>query len=553
MRLLALSLCLFVFSGFCLGSEYLNPRCDAFYSYSGESKTNVTKSSDLIQQEENGSVAVSSTPESGMIIYLNGKNTGKVTPANLEMIAVGTHVIRLESQWYQTQEKTVTVASNQVVRIDFSMVGLFAQLTVNTNQNAMIYIDGAVKGQSSWKGRVKEGIRRVKVEKTGFVSREWDITIVRGKDQVIDLMMQPKMGSLEVITEPSNAMISLDGRLYGMSPKIIPDLLPGSYNLTIERPGYTSITKRIQIHELVTTKEEFVLYSGKMVTIITDPPGAYLVVEDDTLGVTPIEVLMHFGKNIFKLIRGDEVVVESLDIHSTSKKDYTYVLRRSNDPFEKSMVFVKGGTFRMGDTFNIGNKEAKPVHEVTVSDFYIGKYEVTQAQWKFIMGENPSHYPGCDSCPVERVSWLDVQTFIKKLNELTEKNYRLPTEAEWEYAARGGTNSQGYRYSGGNNINFVSWYSGNSKNKPQPVGTMRPNELGIHDMSGNVWEWCIDWFGDFTKDPKVNPAGPEKGFFRVVKGGSWFGYAGGNIISSRGSDDPENKRSYIGFRLAASP
>ena len=159
------------------------------------------------------------------------------------------------------------------------------------------------------------------------------------------------------------------------------------------------------------------------------------------------------------------------------------------------MVFVKGGTFMMGATPEQGSDAGdgeKPVHSVTVSDFYIGKYEVTQAQWKAVMGKNPSHYKG-ENRPVERVSWYDIQKFIEKLNAKTGKRYRLPTEAEWEYAARGGNQSKGYKYSGSNDIGSVAWYTNNSGDRTHPVGQKQPNELGLYDMTGNVWEWCSDW------------------------------------------------------------
>ncbi len=215
--------------------------------------------------------------------------------------------------------------------------------------------------------------------------------------------------------------------------------------------------------------------------------------------------------------------------------------------FEPEMVFVEGGTFKMGS--NDYDSE-KPIHDVTLSDFYIGKYPVTQAQWHAVMGENPSHFKGCDDCPVENVSWDDVQEFIKKLNDRTGKNYRLPTEAEWEYAARGGNKSKGYKYAGSDNLDEVGWYNGNAGSKTHPVGQKKPNELGIYDMSGNVWEWCADWYGAYPSEPQTNPTGPAKGTDRVVRGGSWVDFDNFCRVSYRFRYNFDFRNLNIGFRLA---
>src|SRR3989338_10514354 len=153
----------------------------------------------------------------------------------------------------------------------------------------------------------------------------------------------------------------------------------------------------------------------------------------------------------------------------------------------ENMVFIKGGCFQMGDTFGGGDTDEQPVHKVCVDDFHMGKYEVTQKEWVDVMGTNPSHFKGCDNCPVENVSWDDIQEYINKLNQKTGKKYRLPTEAEWEYAARSGGKNE--KYAGGNNIDSVGWYDGNSGSKTHPVGQKQPNGLGLYDMIGNVLEW----------------------------------------------------------------
>ena len=187
------------------------------------------------------------------------------------------------------------------------------------------------------------------------------------------------------------------------------------------------------------------------------------------------------------------------------------------------MVEVVGGTFTMGGTAEQGsdaNEDENPAHQVTLSSYMIGKTEVTQELWEAVMGSNPSEFKG-SNLPVEDVSWEDCQAFITKLNALTGKTFRLPTEAEWEYAARGGINSQGFKYSGSNTVDDVAWYRDNSSDKPHPVATKAPNELGIYDMSGNVWEWCSDWDSSYTSASQTNPTGPDSGSYRMDRGGSW--------------------------------
>jgi len=217
------------------------------------------------------------------------------------------------------------------------------------------------------------------------------------------------------------------------------------------------------------------------------------------------------------------------------------------------MVYVHGGSFTMGCTSEQGSgcyESEKPAHSVTLSNFYIGKYPVTQAQWEAVMGSNPSHFQGCDDCPVEMVSWNSIQEFIKKLNELTGAKYRLPTEAEWEYAARGGNRSKGYKYAGSNNPDEVVWHHFNSGDKPHSIGSKSPNELGIYDMSGNVWEWCSDWYGDYTSAAQTNPKGADSGKSKVLRGGSWNFLPRDCRVSNRYDSNPGSRYNLYGFRLA---
>ena len=228
-------------------------------------------------------------------------------------------------------------------------------------------------------------------------------------------------------------------------------------------------------------------------------------------------------------------------------------------PFD--MIPVEGGAFDMGDEHGDLPEYCRPVHTVTISDFYIGKYPVTQAVWKAVMnGDNPSGFQE-DDRPVEQVSWDDVtKNFLPALRRLTGLDYRLPTEAEWEYAARGGKyNAEGYKYAGSDRLKDVGWFSENSGRETKPVGQKQPNQLGLYDMSGNVWEWCEDWYGGaeyYEKCGKAgivtDPKGPEKGSLRVYRGGSWDLDVRSCRAASRNRDAPGYRHYFIGFRLALS-
>ena len=216
-----------------------------------------------------------------------------------------------------------------------------------------------------------------------------------------------------------------------------------------------------------------------------------------------------------------------------------------------NMVKVEGGRFQMGGTSEQGSEVGdweKPVHRVTLSDYYICKYEVSQQEWEAVMGKNPSSFQGHD-LPVEQVSWEDCQVFIRRLNALTGLNFKLPTEAQWEYAARGGSKSRGYRYSGSNTLSEVGWYYENSGRKTHPVGQKQANELGLYDMSGNVSEWCSDWRGDYSDITQKDPLGPSSGSYRVCRGNCWLSAAEDCRVSFRAAGELNGCSFFLGLRL----
>ena len=302
-------------------------------------------------------------------------------------------------------------------------------------------------------------------------------------------------GEVEADSWPSGADIFIDGNKVGQTPQIVSRLLPGQHEIRFSMHGYKDKTYNVTIKRNKTIK-----LSPRLDKAPPPPP---------------------LGSETFTV-----------------------------DHVQFTMIPVEEGTFYMGATKEQGNrfeKDEKPVHEVTLSSYYIGETEVTQELWETIMGSNPSNFKGADR-PVERVSWTDCQKFIDKLNEKTGLQFRLPTEAEWEFAARGGNKSQGYRYSGSNSIDDVAWHHGNSDKQTHEVKTKMCNELGIYDMSGNVFEFVQDEYDSYSSTAKFNPRGMSSKPIKVhvKRGGSWRSYS--CRVSYRSSGSWKEKD--CGFRLA---
>ena len=265
-------------------------------------------------------------------------------------------------------------------------------------------------------------------------------------------------------------------------------------------------------------------------------------------------------------VQGKDTIIETVtivpgrtdELTIGSPKPADYLIEETREETSSMfpvMVKVKGGSFQMGN--NRGSSAERPVHTVSVNDFSISKYEITQKQWRDIMGRNPNslQFEGCDQCPVENVTWKEIQVFLKRLSARMGQTYRLPTEAEWEYAARGGDEDQSYSsFSGSNILEEVAWFSENSNFKTHPVGQKKPNELGLYDMIGNVAEWCNDRFSAdyYQYSPADNPVGPHSGEYRVVRGGSWCDLPRFTMTTSRKGGLPNKSDYSLGFRVCRS-
>ena len=409
-------------------------------------------------------------------------------------VPFGTYSYRVMAQDYFQESGRVTVndpSQKQVVNVNLKPN--FAQVTIQVDNQAEIWVNGEHKGRGSWTGNLGEGeyLMEARLEGHRSSTARKTIKIEQGAQTITLTAPTPIYGKLMVSTLPDMADIYIDDRKVGETPQMLNQVLIGSHKVTIKKSGYKDLTQTVNITEGQTASVEGSLEKG-------------------------------------------------LDVQSFTANGVTF-----------TMISVKEGTFQMGATSEQKNPygDEKPVHPVTLSDYSIGETEVTQALWEAVMGSNPSSNKG-DNLPVENISWDDCQLFIQELNSLTGANFRLPTEAEWEYAARGGNKSRKIQYAGSSNIDDVAWYYANSGSKTHAVKTKQPNELGLYDMSGNVWEWCQDGYGSYSSSSQKNPKGLSSGSRRLSRGGSWRGYGRDCRTAVRGSIEHSGRFNDIGLRLA---
>lgn len=427
----------------------------------------------------------------------------------------GNHTYSIQAPGYASQSSTFTLGTEKVtkeIRLESVMASLFISCET---PGAAIYVNDQLKtSNSQWTGSLNAGSYLVEARKEGYYSAKQSVSLAQKESKSLSIpALTPRTGNIDVSYKPLNCEVWVDGKKLGTSPDVFKGVLIGSRKVTLKKEGYADKVVTAEVKEGETT-----VISGALEKIASNVVVAGGGVSNGTS--TSVGGTLEFNANGVKFV----------------------------------MVPVQGGTFTMGATAEQGSDaygDEEPAHSVTLSSYYIGQTEVTQKLWTAVMGSNPSIFKGTN-LPVENVSWNDCQTFITKLNTATGKRFRLPTEAEWEYAARGGNNSKGYKYSGSNDVGSVAWYDGNSGDKTHPIATKSPNELGIYDMSGNVWEWCQDWYESYCSSAQTNPTGPSSGSNRVRRGGSWCCNARNCRSSNRYHYTPSCSRNILGLRLVLS-
>ena len=430
------------------------------------------------------------------------------------MLPYGTHTYKVEAGGYISKSGSFSVSSGDMPPISVSLVSALATVSVTCPTPAVsLYVDKKSVGNAPWSGSLREGMHLVEAKKNGYRSQQK--TIQLSQQQKLDVAfgeLVAILGNLSVNYKPFGADVYVDGKKLGQSPRVFNGLLVGNHQVEVRKDGYATNKKSVMISEGQTAS-----ISGTLSSNTASSSNGYASSSSVSSGSNVISIPVRNGITI-------------------------------------EMVKVEAGTFMMGATSEMQNPydDEKPVHQVALTnDYYMSKYEVTQALWQAVTGKNPSKFKG-DNLPVERVSWNDCQVFIRNLNNMTGRKFRLPTEAEWEYAARGGKKSRGYQYSGSSNISDVAWFDDINRNKKHPVGTKQANELGLYDMSGNVWEWCLDRYGSYSSSFQKNPTGAIMGEYRVFRGGRWGANERIGRTSCRSYCTPDFSYFNLGLRLVLS-
>ena len=489
-----------------LRDYYLNIPIEAARTYemiliAGEVQT-------VVKQARTSQYVVFQLTPPNAVVELNGElletNDGTATKA----MKFGTYNYRVQAPNYLPEAGNVTIndPKNKHV-VNVALKPNYSSVTLKVDGNAEIWVNGERKGNGSWTGNLGQGTYIFEAKKENhrdsYMSRD---IVVSSEPLTITLQSPtPILGEADINSSPAMADIYIDGKKVGQTPQTVSNLLVGQHQVRISKQGYSDHNSTLTIREGETS-------------ILTE-----------------------------KLEKPKAEVSNSKATSSSGNQ----VISVGNVSF--TMVRVDGSSFQMGATSEQGidaMNDEKPIHQVKLSSYYLGETEVTQALWEAIMGNNPSSFIGSNR-PVEKVSWDDCQEFIQKLNQKTGRRFRLPTEAEWEFAARGGSKSRRYKYSGGNNINAVAWFTDNSNGTTHDVKTKQANELGLYDMSGNVWEWCQDWYKSYSSDSQTNPTGPLSGSSHLFRGGSWSRSARDCRVSIRYFiKTPDSRYNYLGLRLA---
>ena len=523
---------------------------------------------ELYPEDISASLTITTNPEATVIFqrerYKGGIDKLVLLPQTISF--------KIEQEWCETIKKTYTLAKKEEKVFELYPEDISAKLTIKTHANATVKFNG-----KEYKGGIDNLVLlsqtiSFKIEQEWCETIEETYTLKKGEKKVFELYPEDIAAILTVKTN-ANATVKFKGESYmgGFSnKKVAPQVL----EIEVTMPKAETLKRVIALKpKAEETIEMYPEVQSGVIQVICIPSGA----EIELLGDAGEHYTSTGRKTFTDMPIGKYELIVSIagykthkeELHLTADETISKQIPLEERSDRPEMVFVEGGTFQMGSTS--GDIDEKPVHSVTLSDFNICKYEVTQGEYEAVMGTNPSKFKksGKDA-PVEKVSWYDAVEYCNKLSDqegldccysdsgnnikcdFNANGYRLPTESEWEFAARGGNKSIDYQYSGSNDPGQVAWYEINSGKKTHSVAGKQANELGIFDMSGNVWEWCWDMYGAYSSGTQNNPRGSSSGSRRVSRGGSWCNRAGRCKLANRDTVRPVDTGRLLGFRIACS-
>ena len=493
----------------------------------------------------------------------------------MKIVNFGTYSYRVQAPNHLPETGKVIVDDpNNTKTVNVNLKSDFVEVTLKVDADAEIWVNNEKKGIRTWTGQLGKSTYKIECKKEGHETSMITKEITAAMDgQTITLPApRPIYGALNVESTPNFCKLYIDGKDTGTTPKSIAEILIGQHEIKLIKDGYADYTETVTITKGERKQVKATLSNGKEIQFTCNVPNAQLEIDGRRMNSANGTYMLTYGQHNLRATAADyREYTYTLNVSESGSRSHSIMMQsimKDEETFTVNgmsftMKLVEGGTFQMGATAEQGRdarRYEKLVHNVTLSSYYIGETEVTQTLWQAVMGSNPSYFKG-DNLPVEQASWNDCQEFIRKLNQKTGKNFRLPTEAEWEYAARGGKKSRGYKYAGSNTLRDVAWFgswegrtydNGNSSVKTHAVKTKSPNELGLYDMSGNVYEWCSDWYGNYSSGSQTNPQGSSSGSVRVLRGGCCSNAATYCRVSHRNGFDPGDSLDRFGFRLCLS-
>ncbi len=508
--------------------------------------------------------------------WVDGEKLGS---SQNQQIAIGEHQLELRKDGYKTLKAVLQVSKDNVAAQYKLEQAEPVKITIKSiPSEAQIFIDNIPEGTTNKQPYKYPGVYHLRLIKGGYDTVEDTITVTETGLNTFSYNLVKVSVTLNLTVIPSDAIVNIDNQPYNNTSL---DLAPGTHKLEVGKPGYDTETRQITLEKGkdISLNISLIQQMGKLMFTV-EPMEASVSLNtgqkwdgsnhiDLPVGTYTVTAILNGymkKETSFTVEKGKDTKIDLRMVRGSSSNV------KSNANADREMVYVVGGTFTMGDTAGGEEDDEIPIHQVTLSSFSIGKYEVTQKQWKEVMGDNPSNFKS-DNLPVEQVSWNDCVEFCNKLSqkegltpsyngngadiscEWNANGYRLPTEAEWEYAAKGGNQSGSYNYSGSDDLGSVAWFADNASSTTHQVGQKQANELGLYDMSGNVWEWCWDWYDEsyYNKNHASNPRGADMGSYRVLRGGSWGFSVNLCRISYRSGSGPDGRFSYNGFRLVRNP